>query len=415
MRCLLLTPFVPYPPVDGGRVRILGLLDALAARCDVDVLSLAREEGDLQALAGAQEAGPCSRSCHSRRSLHRSHRPRPSVAAPLCTWRSIGSRAFPTALAARLESTPYDMVQCEYPYTGQFRSQPHERMRRGCSTHTTSSTASADGSNDSPNWATGRATGPCTASTRDEKQQRDSARRSAFVARWTPSSPCPRSMPRRSPKAVPGLDTISRPQRSRPRAPDPEYGVRKHSPTGLFVGKLDYRPNVDGLRWFTHSILPRILEARSRSSSSSSPEAEIHAELASVLQSPRNPIRRASRRTSSHYLQEAWVIVAPLRAGSGTRLKILEALAAGRAVVTTPIGHEGLETIAEEHCSWLQMPTGFADSVVRLCRDRTLRLRFGRAGREVVERSYGWSHSAGSAGELVWRACGQKPGGAMTS
>ena len=63
-------------------------------------------------------------------------------------------------------------------------------------------------------------------------------------------------------------------------------------------------------------------------------------------------------------------------------------------MVTTPIGHEGLETIADEHLLVASDAAGFADTVVRLCRDRTLRLRFGREGREVVERSYGWSHSA---------------------
>ena len=57
MRCLLLTPFVPYPPVDGGRVRILGLFDGLAGRCTIDVLALAREEGDREALAALRKRG----------------------------------------------------------------------------------------------------------------------------------------------------------------------------------------------------------------------------------------------------------------------------------------------------------------------------------------------------------------------
>jgi glycosyltransferase involved in cell wall biosynthesis len=91
------------------------------------------------------------------------------------------------------------------------------------------------------------------------------------------------------------------------------------------------------------------------------------------------------------------VTVAPLRAGSGTRLKILEALAAGRPVVTTPVGHEGLATVPEEHVLVAPDAATFARCVVRLCRDVSLRRRLGSAGRALVEREYGWER----AGELL--------------
>ena len=97
------------------------------------------------------------------------------------------------------------------------------------------------------------------------------------------------------------------------------------------------------------------------------------------------------------HLHQAWVVVAPLRAGSGTRLKILEAFAAGRAVVATPIGHEGLDGVADQELLVVGDANAFAQSVVRLCRDQGLRLRLGQAGRALVERSYGWER----VGELL--------------
>jgi glycosyltransferase involved in cell wall biosynthesis len=75
----------------------------------------------------------------------------------------------------------------------------------------------------------------------------------------------------------------------------------------------------------------------------------------------------------------------------------LEALAAGRPVVTTPVGHEGLNVVAGEHVLVARDPAAFAASVVELCRDAGHRARLGRAGRQLVERSYGWDR----AGELL--------------
>jgi polysaccharide biosynthesis protein PslH len=89
------------------------------------------------------------------------------------------------------------------------------------------------------------------------------------------------------------------------------------------------------------------------------------------------------------YLQRAGVIVAPILQGSGTRYKILEALALGRPVVTTPLGCEGLDVRDGEHLLVRDID-GFAEAIVQLLNDPELGARLGRAGRALVEQRYSW-------------------------
>ena len=80
----------------------------------------------------------------------------------------------------------------------------------------------------------------------------------------------------------------------------------------------------------------------------------------------------------------------PLRIGSGTRLKILEALAMGKAIVSTSVGAEGLDLKDGEEIFIADEPTVFADAVTRLLTDASLRRRLGEHGRARVERDYDW-------------------------
>lgn len=89
-------------------------------------------------------------------------------------------------------------------------------------------------------------------------------------------------------------------------------------------------------------------------------------------------------------LAPAKVAVAPLLAASGTRLKIMEAWAAGCAVVSTRLGAEGLEARDGEHLLLADGAADFARAVSRLLESAELRLRVGAAGRDLYERMYTW-------------------------
>jgi polysaccharide biosynthesis protein PslH len=89
-------------------------------------------------------------------------------------------------------------------------------------------------------------------------------------------------------------------------------------------------------------------------------------------------------------VRDAAVYVVPLRVGGGTRLKVLDAMAMGKAMVSTSIGCEGLEVVPDEHLLVADRPERFAERTVVLLKDRERRLALGRAARDLVERRYSW-------------------------
>jgi glycosyltransferase involved in cell wall biosynthesis len=111
------------------------------------------------------------------------------------------------------------------------------------------------------------------------------------------------------------------------------------------------------------------------------------------------------------FLRRARVAVVPLRIGSGSRLKALEALAAGRPVVGTTIGLGGLETVAGRHALVEDEPEGFAEAVVRLLGENDLAHDLARAGRELIEASYSWTRIGGRYAELLARLIAVPHGG----
>ena len=91
------------------------------------------------------------------------------------------------------------------------------------------------------------------------------------------------------------------------------------------------------------------------------------------------------------YVAAATLCVVPLRVGGGTRLKIFEALAMGKAVVSTTVGAEGLPLVPGRHFVQADEPAEFANAVVALLRDPARRKALGSAGRRLVEERYSWS------------------------
>lgn len=169
----------------------------------------------------------------------------------------------------------------------------------------------------------------------------------------------------------------------------------------LYVGSLDWRANQDALRWFLESIWPLIRAA--------APQARM-----SVV--GRRPPRWMRPFCSRHgarlaadapdvrpHLAEASVVVVPLRIGGGSRLKILEAMAAGRPVVSTSIGAEGLGVRHNEHILLADDPQEFAHITVHLLNDPNRRQALARAGRGLVEAQYGWDAIAAEL-EKAWNA-----------
>ena len=156
----------------------------------------------------------------------------------------------------------------------------------------------------------------------------------------------------------------------------------------IYIGSMDWYPNEDAVAFFADEVFPQIQAkvpdvAFSIVGGNPPPQVQKLAEREGVVVTGRVPEIKP-------YFAEATVFVVPLRIGSGTRLKILEALAMGKAIVSTTVGAEGLALKDGEEIFIADEPTAFADAVIRLLTDSELRRRMGENGRARVERDYDW-------------------------
>ncbi|PYT14563.1 MAG: hypothetical protein DMF51_08325 [Acidobacteria bacterium] len=163
-------------------------------------------------------------------------------------------------------------------------------------------------------------------------------------------------------------------------------------PSLVFTGSMDWYPNEDAVRYFLEAVLPRVRREVPEASFSvvgRRPGAGLVA--AAVASDARVTGTVPDVRP---YLAEGMVYVVPLRIGGGTRLKIFEALAAGKAVVSTTVGAEGLPLVPGLHFLQADDPGDFAHAVVALLRDPGRRRALGEAGRRLVEERFGWPEVA---------------------
>jgi polysaccharide biosynthesis protein PslH len=160
------------------------------------------------------------------------------------------------------------------------------------------------------------------------------------------------------------------------------------APRVLFPGSLAYAPNVDGATWFCAEVWPRVLDAV--------PGAELVLagrdpvpEVRALAAAPGVSVH-ANVPSMADYFERARVVVVPLRVGTGTRLKALEAMAAGRPVVGTAIGLEGIGAVDGTHALVRDDPQAMANAVIDTLRQDDLSLSLGAAARTHVERNFSW-------------------------
>jgi glycosyltransferase involved in cell wall biosynthesis len=169
------------------------------------------------------------------------------------------------------------------------------------------------------------------------------------------------------------------------------YGRFKGAPVRvdlLFTGKMDFRPNIDAALWFGRHVLPLIQKQRPQTS------------FAIVGQRPHprlDVLRDMPGVTVTGYVDDvrpylagATVYVAPLRVGGGTRLKLLEAMVMGLAIVSTTVGAEGFPVVNGQELILADEPEQFAGEVLNLLENPARRNRLGSTGRTFAEANYGW-------------------------
>jgi glycosyltransferase involved in cell wall biosynthesis len=165
----------------------------------------------------------------------------------------------------------------------------------------------------------------------------------------------------------------------------------------LFLGSLDWQPNRDALLYLLREILPQI-------------QVQNHQAILRVVgRQPANKLREqivgmrgiewvGQVPDIRPYFAQASVVLVPLRIGGGSRIKILESLSMGKAVVTTRIGAEGLDVVSREHCLIADTPKEFSQCVVEILKTPEQAAKLGRNGRKLVEQRYDWSQLAQTLG-----------------
>jgi glycosyltransferase involved in cell wall biosynthesis len=162
----------------------------------------------------------------------------------------------------------------------------------------------------------------------------------------------------------------------------------------VFSGNMEYHPNRSAVRYFCRDVWPVVRERHPSvvwRLAGKNPEAVRDL----ISGDPRIEVTGAMSDAVAE-LARSRVAVVPLLAGSGTRLKILEAWSAGLPVVSTPLGAEGLPINDGEHLLLAENSADFADSVSRLLDCPSLRERLGAAGRLLLEKEFTW--------DTVWKS-----------
>jgi glycosyltransferase involved in cell wall biosynthesis len=170
----------------------------------------------------------------------------------------------------------------------------------------------------------------------------------------------------------------------------------------VFTGSMDWLPNEDGMVYFTREILPQIRRL------------EPDATVSIIGRSPTPTVRRLAEVAGVEvtgavadvrpHVAAGSVYIVPLRIGGGTRLKIFEAMAMGKAIVSTTIGAEGLPVADGENIVIADHPESFARAVVDLLQHDDRRRRLGNTARRMVVERYDWSAVAGDFEEALVRA-----------
>jgi len=387
VKILVVSPFLPYPEKSGSRTRTMTLLKSLAGH-DV-FLAAFREEGE--AVADDVLSGLC-----------REHLIFPRPALPrFARWRNIVS---PTPLLARRFASPeaeqrirrlvtergIDCLIAEALLVAEY-VRPFQGIFRVLDAH---------------NIEFVRARGR-KGTTRQPLKRLAYGLVAARLARYERRVlgdfdlvlACSDADRRVLERTRPGLRVATVPNAVdtdafRP-APTPPAGRAV-----LFTGTLWYEPNADAACWLAAEIFPQVrLEA---------PDAT----LLIVGDDPPDPVRALGRRPGVQvvgpvedirpWLAQAAAYAAPVRTGSGTRQKLLDAMACGLPVVTTRKGAEGLEVEDGRHLLLAETAAEFRARILDVLRDEALRKRLAAGGRILVEEKYS-RRAVIDASAALWR------------
>lgn len=386
MRALFLTPQLPSPPRQGTQIRNYHLIRAAAAAHQVDLLSFVRTGEDLHL------GHPLLDICRLVKTVPAPHRGRWSRLRTLATSsepdlaQRLASRDYAATLRSMLRANSYDVVQVEgLEMAGYIPTIKAESPNSAVVfddhnvEHLLQARAAAVDARRLPAWP--RALYSVIQWQKLKRYESWACVHANAVLAVSEADA----------RALRGLG-ITAPVTVVPNCIDVQHyrrppDVDRDPATLLFTGTMDYRPNVDAVRWFVSAVLPRVLARR--------PEVGFHV----VGRSPAPSVLELGRKHPSvqvagtvedvrPYFSKSTVFVAPIRMAGGARLKILEALAMELPVVATSVGAEGIDLVSGKEILLADTADAFAAAVLRLLDDPAVGRQLAIAGRRAVEQRY---------------------------
>lgn len=390
MRILIIADYLPYPLIGGDRIRIYNLLRRVASRHDVSIAAFLEKPEDFAGVSHLQQF--CSKVEVARFQKRSRLEKIPGLLQYALEGKPpelklLYSNELVVKIKKLVSSMDFDIVQVEHSRMGLYlETFPHDsRCKSILMFHNITSLQYKRFSQVEEHWG----------------RKMRTWLNSVTMGNWEPNyaerfdrcatvSGLDRQLllqanPHLKVDVIPnGVDI----EKYQPLPLPPKNAP----PSLLFIGNMGYPPCVDAVLYFCREIFPLI---RRRIAGvqlwivGRDPWPE-------VLQLNGDGIHVTGRvEDVVPYYQQSAVCVVPLRAGGGTRLKILEAMALGRPTVSTTIGCEGLEVVDGQHLLVADEPEQFAEKTVRLLTDRQLYQSISTLGRRLVECTYGWDKIAG--------------------
>ncbi len=378
MKILFILPQIPYPPHSGGRIVTWNTVKRFAQTDDVSVVCLYHDDSELDDLKHVEEICRHAKAFRANPKWSLSILLRSMVSAwPYKAHRFYNSEMY-KYIQHLLRHEMFDIIHAQNFYTAAYVNgnetavKIHYKenvenliLKRYASRH----------SNLIVKWA---------ARFEGERTRRYELYSCRKFDRILSISPIDRERlinmdsSLRVEHQSPGVDLTEYPYLDEPNGP----------PSVVFTGALSYYPNDRGVQSFLRHVWPIVREQH--------PDMQCWI----VGGGPSEAVRQYHGQAGVHvtgrvesiqkYIQDALIYIVPLEIGGGIRLKILEAMASGRAIASTPIGCEGLAVIDGEHLRIAEMPEDFAAAILELAQQSELRQRLRRNARQLAAEHYDW-------------------------
>jgi len=393
MRILIIADYLPYPLIGGDRIRIYNLLRRVARRHEVSLAALLEKPEDVDGVPHLKDFCARVETANLRRHSPLAHLPgllRYALAGKPPELKFLQSDELINKIKGLASTMDFDIVQIEHAHMGLYLQifPQNRRCKSILMFHNFTSQQYRRIFHYERRW----------------EWKIRALLNSVAMGNWEP----------RFAERFDLCTTVSEVDRRLLKKVNPRLRVdvipngvdiekyqplpaENASPSLLFIGNMGYPPCVDAVLYFCREIFPLIRHTISAT------------ELWIVGRDPRSEVLQldddgvhVTGRVDEviPYYQKSSVCVVPLRAGGGTRLKILEAMALGRPVVSTTIGCEGLEVVDGVHLLIADTPEQFAEKTVRLLSDRQLYQDISAKARQLVEARYGWDKIAGRLMEV---------------